>query len=158
MCDRDERGRFAKGNTLGNRFKTNGEATEAGRKGGRKSQAERKNRVQKWIEAIDGNGAHPITKEEAASIDLYLLSLTREELTEFINATDVPIIIQARAKQLIDSQTTFDATEKILDRAFGKPKNQQDINIGGDKESPVVISFPEVLKGTEKVTEEELYG
>lgn len=35
---RDAKGRFVKGNTEGNRFKSNGEATEAGRKGGIASQ------------------------------------------------------------------------------------------------------------------------
>ena len=35
---RDSKGRFVKGNTEGNRFKSNGEATEAGRKGGIASQ------------------------------------------------------------------------------------------------------------------------
>ena len=35
---RDSKGRFVKGNEEGNRFKSNGEATEAGRKGGIASQ------------------------------------------------------------------------------------------------------------------------
>ena len=157
MSDRDEKGRFAKGNKVGNRFKAGGEATEAGRNGGRKSQAERKNRVQKWVEAIEGKGAHPITREESVSIDMYLLSLTREELSDLISKSDVPIMIQARAKQLVDANTTFDATEKLLDRAFGKPKQQQDLKIGGDQDGPFVISFPEVVKDAEKITEEDMY-
>ena len=35
-------GKFEKGNTMGNRFRTNAEATEAGRKGGKARQAQRK--------------------------------------------------------------------------------------------------------------------
>lgn len=35
-------GKFEKGNTMGNRFRTNAEATEAGRKGGKARQAKRK--------------------------------------------------------------------------------------------------------------------
>lgn len=113
--------------------------------------------MEKWVEAIEGKGAHPLTREEAASIDLYLLSLTVAELNEMVTSSDVPIVIKARAKQLVDMDTTFDATEKLLDRAFGKPKLQQDINIGGEEGSPVVISFPDIMKGAEKVKEEELY-
>lgn len=149
--DRDEKGRFKEGHGS---IKSKEQARRLGAKGG---SVTKQNRIEKWIEAIDGKGAHPITKEEAASMDRYLLSLTRQELQEVINAPLVPIIVQARAKQLADIDTTFDATEKLLDRAFGKPKQQQDVKIGGDDEQPISISFPKMMEQMNPVTEEELY-
>lgn len=148
MEGRDEKGRFTKGN----RFRL---TAEQQRKGGLVS---KQDRVQKWIEAMDGTGAHPVTKEEAATIDRYLLSLTKECLKELVQRNDVPIIIQARASQLINTPNAFETTEKMLDRTFGKPKQCEEFKI--EEQPQVVISFPEFIKQSgidTTITEDELY-
>lgn len=120
----------------------------------------KQNRVEKWIKAVEGPGAHPITKDEAASIDRYLLCQTNNELQKIAERKDVPIIIQARAKQLVDSKNAFDATEKLLDRAFGKPKQQEEHIIEGTVDTAAVISYPDFIKSIgidTTVTDEELY-
>lgn len=153
MEDRDEKGRFTKGHGA---ITSKEQAKEMGAKGG---SITKQNRVEKWIKAVEGPGAHPITKDEAASIDRYLLCQTNNELQKIAERKDVPIIIQARAKQLVDSKNAFDATEKLLDRAFGKPKQQEEHTIEGSF-STQVLSYPEFIDSLgidTTITEEELY-
>jgi hypothetical protein len=154
MEDRDEKGRFTKGHGS---ITSKEQAKEMGAKGG---SITKQNRVEKWIKAVEGPGAHPITKDEAASIDRYLLCQTNNELQKIAERKDVPIIIQARAKQLVDSKNAFDATEKLLDRAFGKPKQQEEHIIEGTVDTAAVISYPDFIKSIgidTTVTDEELY-
>lgn len=154
MENRDEKGRFTKGHGA---ITSKEQAKEMGAKGG---SITKQNRVEKWIKAVEGPGAHPITKDEAASIDRYLLCQTNNELQKIAERKDVPIIIQARAKQLVDSKNAFDATEKLLDRAFGKPKQQEEHIIEGTVDTAAVISYPDFIKSIgidTTVTDEELY-
>ena len=146
MEGRDKKGRFTKGHRCNL-------TREQQRKGGLVS---KQDRVQKWIDAIDGTGAQPVTKEEAATIDRYLLGLTDESLKELVERTDVPIIIKARARQLLSNPDSFEAIEKILDRAFGRPKQSEEVQIA---ETQTIVSFPELVKqlGIGEVTMEELY-
>lgn len=153
MENRDEKGRFTKGHGA---ITSKEQAKEMGAKGG---SITKQNRVEKWIKAVEGPGAHPITKDEAASIDRYLLCQTSTELQKISERKDVPIIIQARAKQLADTKNAFDATEKLLDRSFGKPKQQEEHSIDGIIAAPV-ISYPELIKSMgidTTITDEELY-
>ena len=71
---------------------------------------------------------------ETQSIDKYLLSMTRDELIATSNDNNTPMIIRSRAHYLADQKTTFDGTEVLLDRAFGKPKqkNENDTTVKGD--------------------------
>ena len=133
MADRDEKGKFAKGNTEGkaNRFTSGGQAAAAGKKGGSVTKI---NRIQKWFETVNALGAHELTTEETQSIDKYLLSMTRDELIATSNDNNTPMIIRSRAHYLADQKTAFDGTEVLLDRAFGKPKqkNENDTTVKGD--------------------------
>ena len=118
MADRDEKGKFAKGN----KYRLSAEQARInGAKGGSVTKI---NRIQKWIEAMEQKGAHNLSTEEMETLDKYLLTLTLSELGEIHNAPDVPVVIKSRAKQLLDPKKTFDTSEKMLDRAFGKPKQK----------------------------------
>ena len=128
MADRDEKGKFAKGNKAGRQFQpssSDGQATAAdmGRKGGSVTKI---NRIQKWFDTVNALGAHELTAEETYSIDKYLLSMTRDELIATSNDSNTPMIIRSRAHYLADQKTTFVGTEVLLDRAFGKPKQKSE--------------------------------
>lgn len=148
MDKRDEKGRFVSGNQCKL-------TVEQARKGG---SVTKQNRIEKWIKAIEGPNCSPITKEESELIDRYLLCKTENELRKLTERKDVPIIIQARARQLCTVKTSFDATERILDRAFGKPiqKEQHSIN----QPLQPLLSYPEFIESLgidTELTEEELY-
>ena len=50
-----------------------------------------------------------------------------------------PIVVQARAQYLLDRKTTFDATERMYDRAFGKPTLRQEIQT--NEAPPVIVNY-----------------
>ena len=81
--------------------------------------------------------AKSLTREEVAKIDTALMMMTKRELDSLLSDEDTPIIIQARARELRKAQTTFKATEALLDRSFGKP--MQSVDLGIDKSVPVQV-------------------
>ena len=119
MKDRDEKGKFAKGNNIGKKTRiSGGQAAEKGRKGGKVT---KQNRIQKWIEAM---GASELTEKELRSIDLCLPTLTDEELAEITANKDIPSLIKRKAEGLLDSENALNNFEKVANRAFGSPKQK----------------------------------
>lgn len=133
---RNNKGQFAKGNTIG--FTTNTEkARLAGSIGGSVSKI---NRAERFIELVN---AKPLTREEMEQIDAALLTMTCGELERIINDPQQPVYAVNRAKQLNNDKTSLAATEKILDRLFGKPSQMQpDEGAGGD--NSIHVHFEEV--------------
>lgn len=104
---------------------------EEQRKGGSVTKLDR---VKRFTDSLI---AKSLTKEEVAKIDTALMMMTKRELDALLSDEDTPIIIQARARELRKAQTTFKATEALLDRSFGKP--MQSVDLGIDKNVPVQV-------------------
>lgn len=104
---------------------------EEARKGGSVTKLDR---VKRFTDSLI---AKSLTKEEVAKIDTALMMMTKRELDALLSDEDTPIIIQARARELRKAQTTFKATEALLDRSFGKP--MQSVDLGIDKSVPVQV-------------------
>lgn len=121
---RDEKGRWVNGNKV-HRF-----STEEARKGGKVSGADR---IRRLFELFD---AKPLTAAEAVRLDAWLLSQSCAELRALIDNEDQPVVVRVRAEALLDDKTKFDATERLYDRAFGKPTLRQEIQTN---EAPPVI-------------------
>lgn len=134
---RDENGRWTKGNEV-HRF-----STEEARKGGKVSGADR---IRRLFEMFD---AKPLTAAEAIRLDAWLLSQNPAELRALIGNEDQPVVVRVRAEALLDEKTKFDATERLYDRAFGKPTLRQEIQT--NEAPPVIVR---VIDGQKKDGEE----
>lgn len=131
--ERDSKGRFVKGNKIGPRFKSGGQAAEAGAKGGSVTKTDRVALVMSLIDA------KPITRDEADEMVRVMLLMTADELKRFSAKKEVPVIFSAIAKALADSEKGFAAVNSLLDRAFGRPKQQTDITTNGDSIAPQFV-------------------
>ena len=121
---RDEKGRWKTGGT------PNPLSVEQARKGGKVSGADR---IRRLFEMFD---AKPLTAAEAVRLDAWLLSQSVAELRALIDNEDQPVVVRVRAEALLDDKIKFDATERLYDRAFGKPTQRQEIQTN---EAPPVL-------------------
>ena len=124
---RDENGRWTKGNEA-HRL-----TAEEARKGG---QVTGTDRIKRLFEMFD---AKPLTAAEAVRLDAWLLTKSKDELLSILKDDRQPIVVQARAQYLLDRKTTFDATERMYDRAFGKPTQRQEIQT--NEAPPVIVNY-----------------
>lgn len=130
---RDEKGRWINGNEV-HRF-----STEEARKGGKVSGADR---IRRLFEMFD---AKPLTAAEAVRLDAWLLSQSSAELRALIDNEDQPVVVRVRAEALLDDKIKFDATERLYDRAFGKPTLRQEIQT--NEAPPVLVRVIDGGKG-----------
>ena len=121
---RDEKGRWINGN------KAHRLTAEELRKGGKVSGADR---IRRLFEMFD---AKPLTAAEAVRLDAWLLSQSCAELRALIDNENQPVVVRVRAEALLDDKIKFAATERLYDRAFGKPTLRQEIQTN---EAPPVI-------------------
>ena len=136
MAERDSKGRFVKGNTLGKRFKPSsidGKQTDIARKGGSVTKAERTARVAALL------NSKPLTRDEADKLVRIMLMLTVDELAEFAENKQMPVLLTNCAKSLLNPKKGFDTVMKLLDLAFGKPKQQTDITTNGGSIAPQFV-------------------
>lgn len=124
---RDERGRWLPGQ-CGHVL-----TEEQQRKGG---QVTGEDRIAKLFKMFD---AKPLTAAEAVRLDAWLLTKSKDELLAMLKDDRQPIVVQARAQYLLDRKTTFDATERMYDRAFGKPTQRQEIQT--NEAPPVLVNY-----------------
>lgn len=109
---RDNKGRFVKGNTEGNRFKSNGEATEAGRKGGIASnEVQRRKRLLREVlreeldkETAQGSGVTKMEAVVAAAVQNEYKKASAKGLkilTEILGEMEVNINVRESHRPLI---------------------------------------------------------
>lgn len=137
---RDSKGHFVKGNKEGNRFvsertparKSNGSpsvssAVEAGRKGG----LAHLNQKQFREALLARFNAGEITADMDVSACKMLLAMTREQLVAYYNNEDNPASYRTYALLMSDKDPAIriGAVETIKNRAIGKPKRMQDVEI-----------------------------
>lgn len=130
---RDEKGRWKPGRT------PKPLSVEQARKGGKVSGADR---IRRLFEMFD---AKPLTAAEAVRLDAWLLSQSSAELRALIDNEDQPVVVRVRAEALLDEKTKFDATERLYDRAFGKPTLRQEIQT--NEAPPVIVRVIDGGKG-----------
>lgn len=130
---RDEKGRWKAG------AKVNPLSVEQARKGGKVSGADR---IRRLFEMFD---AKPLTAAEAVRLDAWLLSQSCAELRALIDNEDQPVVVRVRAEALLDDKIKFDATERLYDRAFGKPTLRQEIQT--NEAPPVIVRVIDGGKG-----------
>lgn len=130
---RDEKGRWKAGGT------PNPLTEEQARKGGKVSGADR---IRRLFEMFD---AKPLTAAEAVRLDAWLLSQSPAELRALIDDEDQPVVVRVRAEALLDDKIKFEATERLYDRAFGKPTLRQEIQT--NEAPPVLVRVIDGGKG-----------
>ena len=130
---RDEKGRWVNGNEA-HRL-----TAEEARKGGKVSGADR---IRRLFEMFD---AKPLTAAEAVRLDAWLLSQSSAELRALIDNEDQPVVVRVRAEALLDDKIKFEATERLYDRAFGKPTLRQEIQT--NEAPPVLVRVMDGAKG-----------
>ena len=131
---RDEKGRWINGNDV-HRC-----STEEARRGGQNSSCE--NRIAKLFKMFS---AKPMTAKEAIELDQWLLTRNEEELQAVADDVKQPIVVRTRAQALLDKKIKFDATERLYDRAFGKPTLRQEIQT--NEAPPVLVRVIDGGKG-----------
>lgn len=131
---RDEKGRWKAGGGAPNPL-----TVEQARKGGKVSGADR---IRRLFEMFD---AKPLTAAEAVRLDAWLLSQSSAELRALIDNEDQPVVVRVRAEALLDDKIKFEATERLYDRAFGKPTLRQEIQT--NEAPPVIVRVIDGGKG-----------
>lgn len=130
---RDERGRWLPGQ-CGHVL-----TEEQQRKGG---QVTGEDRIAKLFKMFS---AKPMTAKEAIELDQWLLTRNEEELQAVADDVKQPIVVRTRAQALLDKKIKFDATERLYDRAFGKPTLRQEIQT--NEAPPVLVRVIDGGKG-----------
>jgi len=130
---RDEKGRWKVG------AKANPLSVEQARKGG---QVTGEDRIAKLFKMFS---AKPMTAKEAIELDQWLLTRNEEELQAVADDVKQPIVVRTRAQALLDKKIKFDATERLYDRAFGKPTLRQEIQT--NEAPPVLVRVIDGGKG-----------
>lgn len=129
---RDERGRFTR--------QVNQLTKDELRRGGENHSCE--NRIAKLFKMFS---AKPMTAKEAIELDQWLLTRNEEELQAVADDVKQPIVVRTRAQALLDKKIKFEATERLYDRAFGKPTLRQEIQT--NEAPPVLVRVIDGGKG-----------
>lgn len=86
--------------------------------------------VKSLIAELKGEGYEKVTPEDVKSIIEVLLNMSQDELQKYANDKDQPFFI----RKIIEAMTTkglkgFESILVVMDRAHGRPKNVEEINI-----------------------------
>lgn len=116
-----------KDNLITQNMRSKKERTEISRKGGRASgEARRKKRD--FREAF---GIEPMTKDKVKEMDTLLLAMNEQQLREVADDKSLPVYMRRRARRLIqkDDDVAVMMSEAMMDRAFGKPKQEVEADV-----------------------------
>lgn len=110
--------------------KTPSERRESARVAGIASGKARRAKRQRLDDLLAAFGVEPLTAAQAREIDTLLLAMNKQQLTETANNEELPTYMRRRARLLAgsDDEVAFEKSERMLDRAFGKPKQQVDMS------------------------------
>ena len=86
-----------------------------------------KGRARKTIASVlkdlEEVGAEPATLDQVKATYMGLITLSENELTVLIADKGTPMLFRVVAKRIL-SKDGFEVIEKLLDRSFGKPKQE----------------------------------
>lgn len=117
-------------------FGQNVNPSEAGKKSGEVRRAKGE-RIAAILAAFSNK---PLSSEEAELIDRHLLTMTDDELRRFASDENKPVEMRRRARMLLqpNDDVAFDAGERLRDRAFGKPRQKNEVSV--TDAPPIVFS------------------
>lgn len=106
------------------------EAKRKGKAGGIASGKARRAKRQRLDDLLAAFGVEPLTAAQAREIDTLLLAMNKQQLTATANNEELPTYMRRRARLLAgsDDEVAFEKSDRMLDRAFGKPKQQVDMS------------------------------
>ncbi|MBR1564758.1 MAG: hypothetical protein IJ650_05365 [Paludibacteraceae bacterium] len=104
------------------------QAREFGRRGGIASGMARRRKAQRVADIIAAFGVEPITRELVKKSACLLLAMNEENLRGVARNEKMPVYMRTQASLLLssDEETAFNVSERLLDRAFGKPRQYID--------------------------------
>lgn len=91
---------------------------------------EKRDRVRTLMAAFN---VEPLDAEIVRELDATLLAMTNSQLQKVAQNAGMPTYVKRRARLLMegkrDDMDAFDIAERMLDRAFGKPKQAVDLGM-----------------------------
>lgn len=122
--------------------RTKSERREIARAGGIASGKARKERADKKAALLAILNTEPLSPEDEEDISRRLLNASEEKLTEIAFDKSLPVYIRRRARLLMakDDDKAVDMAERILDRAYGKPKQKTEVDARLKDLQPVVVA------------------
>ena len=117
-------------NLIPNNRRTESERRAMAVQGGKASGEARRRRAELRL----AFGVEPLTKEKMKEADAVLLNMNEAELRKMSDDKNAPTYLRRRARLLLNKSdaVAVDVAEKMLDRAFGKPRQEIDADIRAD--------------------------
>ena len=124
MVKRKKDGTFDNGHDLGNRFTSDNQPKNAGRK---------PSRFKQLISQLSTANEEVITKDDYNNIITHLLTLTPDELKAVANNKNTPIAVMIIASSISGDieNRSLQNTEKLVERIFGKEPTKHEVNSTG---------------------------
>ena len=117
--NRDENGRFVKGNKQ--RFSDTNPP---------KNQGSKKKLVSYVLDLLKDEGYEQVSEGQIKQIYTLLISLPQERLMVLANDKDTPMLYRIVTKEIL-SKKGFEVIEKMLDRAHGKATIKTEMEVSG---------------------------
>lgn len=132
--------------------RTESERRKIARAGGIASGKARKEKAEHKAALLAILKAAPLSPEDEEDISRRLLNATQDQLTEIAVNKDLPVYIRRRARLLMskDDEKAVDMAERILDRAYGKPKQKTELDATLKDMQPVVVATFGLNEGTDQ--------
>lgn len=129
-------------NNEATQFRAGAEQVEIARAGGRASGVARREKKARREAILAILKAEPLSPEDEEDFSRRLLNATKDELLEIAKNEELPSYIRRRARLLVgnDDEKAVDMAERILDRAYGKPKQKTELDASIKDLQPVVVA------------------
>lgn len=129
-------------NNEATQFRAGAEQVEIARAGGRASGVARREKKARREAILAILKAEPLSPEDEEDFSRRLLNATKDELLEIAKNDELPSYIRRRARLLVgnDDEKAVDMAERILDRAYGKPKQKTELDASIKDLQPVVVA------------------
>lgn len=94
-------------------------------------------------------GVEPLSAAKVKMADSVLLAMNKAKLKELADNEEMPVYMRSRARLLLqkDDSVAFETAERMLDRAFGKPKQAVEMDVA--QKPPIMVLPDEVEDITE---------
>lgn len=109
--------------------RTTSEQREIARAGGIASGIARRKKKSTKAALLAIFNTEPLSPEDEEDISRRLLNATKDQLNNVSVNEDLPVYIRTRARLMMaeDDDKAVDIIERILDRAYGKPKQKAEV-------------------------------
>ena len=82
------------------------------------------------LQDLKGSGIVNVSAEQVTSIIEVMLNCTKKQLQTYAKAKGQPYIVNIFAQHLLDSKNSTKVLDALLDRAYGKSTQRQEILVG----------------------------